>query len=114
MIGLAMNLLDSAVENGGGTFNSDGETFSGVGYVVGGKAPTLTLSATVIGPASVQMVDAWLFNNKSRFYGSWLDNGTIYIDAVDIIDSLVQAEELGRSRGELAIYDMAAGEDIRL
>jgi hypothetical protein len=110
-LGLALSLLDAAFKDGGGTFYADGDTFDGTGFVVGGKAPTFTCAATVIGPASVQ---AWMFNNPSRLYGSWMDDGTIYIDAVDIFDDRDQAIEVGRLRGEKAIYDMAAGADIRL
>lgn len=114
-IGLALNLLDAALADGGGTFYADGDPFTRNGFIVGGKAPSLVISAdTAIGPDTTEMVARWIDDNRSRMYGSWLDNDTIYIDAVDVYDDREQAIEVGKLRGEKAIYDMASGEDIRL
>ena len=118
-LGLALSLLDAAADVGGGTFYADGEPFTRQGFVVGGKAPSLVIrlwadGRELFGPASVESVAKWIEGNRSRMYGSWLDEGSVHIDAVDVYDDRDQAIEVGRLRGELAIYDMAAGADIRL
>ena len=55
---------------------------------------------------------------KQLWFGGWKDTktGEWYWDCVEVlpIGQLEKAMQLGRERGELAIYDLANGCDIRL
>lgn len=116
-LGLALNLLDSALVGGGGTFKANGDEVSPIpGYVVGGKVPTLALPATAkVSVYRIEQIAAWIDENPSRYYGSWRDgDGVIYLDAVDIVDSLTEAMALGISRGEKAIWDGYDGTEVSL
>lgn len=49
-------------------------------------------------------------------YGGWYnsDNNMYYYDAIVIVNDLAAAEEVGRANKQLAIYDLANLEEIRL
>jgi hypothetical protein len=113
-IKMAMELVFSARENGGGTFDREGNVVEGEGYVVGGKCDSLEFRDVGSIISLVEYVDAWLDRNESSFYGSWVDDGLVYIDAVDVISSYAQAVELGKERNQIAIWDLLAGEEVRL
>lgn len=78
------------------------------GYFVGGQSFTqirpvaLTTPDDVAGFVSV--------HPNTRFFGVWEDNGMIYIDAVDHVESDAQAHDLGRARKEIAIYNISTEE----
>lgn len=113
---LAMNLLDSALVDGGGTFDYNGNVAdTGDVYVVGGVYPSLTLRlGGAVSPGDIQQVTAWVYNNRSTFYGSWMDDGVCYIDAVDLVRDQLSAVVLGKERGEKAIWDGVNGRDMVL
>ena len=53
----------------------------------------------------------------SSLIGVWrdkADNDKVYVDRVEIYHDLDVAKHIGRSRGELAIWDLACKEEIRL
>jgi hypothetical protein len=103
-------IVDAVGESGGGTVDKDGNPAStSSGYVVGGKVPTM------VGCTIADLRD-WIDANPSDYYGSWLDSetGKIHYDAVDFVTDRDEAIRLGLERGEIAIWDAAAGEEIRL
>lgn len=59
-------------------------------------------------------------NMCPRFVGWWVENGTIVLDVptiwsgTDYEATRAKAVEIGRARGERAIYDFTAAEDITL
>ena len=52
--------------------------------------------------------------NNSGLIGTWLERDSIYIDSTTWIESLSQALELAKVRGELAIWDVANSVSIYL
>lgn len=48
-----------------------------------------------------------------RYLGAWLDGDTLYLDVSEIHSELATAARLGWERNQLAIYDVARGQDIR-
>lgn len=44
--------------------------------------------------------------------GTWTHEGVVYVDAVEVVDDLFVALGLAADRGELAIWDVAAGAEI--
>ena len=51
---------------------------------------------------------------KPEFIGSWMDKDVLYIDCVAHIFELDRALQTARENSELAIWDIAAREEIRL
>lgn len=49
-----------------------------------------------------------------RFYGGWLDGDTVYLDVSEHYNSLTAALAAGKRNGQLAIYDLGSGQEIRL
>lgn len=74
---------------------------------------------------TARLLRAWLKpyhgdNMVPRFVGWWLEDGVIVLDVptiwsgTDYDATRAKAEEIGRARGERAIYDFTAAEDIEL
>ena len=74
---------------------------------------------------TARVLRAWLEpyhgqNMCPRFVGWWLEDGVIVLDVptiwsgTDYEATRAKAEEIGRARGERAIYDFTADEDITL
>ena len=74
---------------------------------------------------TARILRAWLepYHGKNmcpRFVGWWLEDGVIVLDVptiwsgTDYEATRAKAEEIGRARGERAIYDFTADEDITL
>lgn len=55
-------------------------------------------------------------NSEVNAFGGWYnsDNGKYYFDATIIVDDLAKAKELGRINNQIAIFDLANLEEIRL
>jgi len=75
---------------GGFTYNLDDSKFMSPdkGYAVGGSP------------------------HPTGILGGWLENGHVYLDNVDILDSREGAIRLANTRNEKAIYDFAAKESV--
>lgn len=102
--------------NAGSTFTTAGIPITEGGISVGGKAPAIVLPLDEFTPEFLGgVMQSW---SGHPYYveemGGWIDNGLVYLDAVDIIGDREVAEDMGRIRGELAIFDLDAGEEIRL
>src|SRR5881628_472523 len=84
------------------------------GYYVGGVRPSLVVSdATLIDRGEV----AWFVGGTdARYFGVWKDTetGMIYIDASDHVDNRQDALYLATERGEIAVWDIANGVEIRV
>ena len=119
MNGYTQEALNAALadlaESGGGTYK--GRTLekvqptSGFAVGIGGFAmPAGNVTADVLGWA-VHAVAGEFFADH---VGTWLDDGTVYFDAVRIVPDLAAAIKLGYEHGEKAIYDFENAESIAL
>lgn len=86
------------------------------GYYVGGVCPSLVFD-------SVHDVDrgelAWWIGNKgpsAKFFGAWIDeeDGKVYFDVTQHFQTLQAALWVGQLRNEIAVWDIANGEEIRV
>lgn len=103
-------------EHGGGTFEQGTflpfEPKSGYAVAIGG--------ARVSAEADLQVVRMLLHvvpqEYEASFVGTWLEGGTLFIDAVRYFaaDRREAALLAGYQAGQQAIYDFAAGESIYL
>lgn len=111
---LAYQLYLMGKNNEGGTVPATDEPLPNTGYWVGGKYPSLVFK-------SVEDLDRgeiawWIGTHKARWYGSWVDpeTGQVYIDAVTHMHYQGTEWDLGKVRGEISIWDIAEGKEIRL
>jgi hypothetical protein len=97
-----------------GTVSAHNIDLPTTGYYVGGKYPSLTFDY----PHLVDRGEIawWIGNNPSPWYGVWVDSddGKVYIDAVNHVDSQRVALSLGRIRQEIAVWDIENGKEIRV
>lgn len=80
-------------------------------YAVGGSIPSIVVDAA--DPDAFAAAIASL-TGRAEFLGTWLDAGSIHVDAVDIVWDLDEAVRLGTARGELAIFNLGTAETVRL
>jgi len=107
--------LFSNMNTGGTVRASDGLLDpKGEGYYVGGLVPSLVFD-------SIQDVDRgelawWIGMHPFNYYGVWTDSedGKVYFDAVSHFRTLQASLFVGRQRGEIAIWDIANGKEIRV
>jgi hypothetical protein len=119
---VASELVTFAVTDGGVTLVRDtARMYQNGGFAVGGVCAGLKLDASRHEDAMnldylrYPIVD-WLLATSPdvEHVGSWLDtDGSLYVDGVTIVADRSDAIALAVSRGELAIYDLTAGEEIR-
>ncbi len=103
-----------ALKDQGATVHRDGEANPhGSGYYVGGLFPSLVFD-------SIHDVDRgemawWIGTHPAQYYGIWEDDetGKVYIDAVQWAVSRYAAVSVGRDRGEIAVWDIKNGQEVR-
>ena len=104
--------LDATLTDGGGTF--DAATLAPItdgAWAVGGSIPGATLRPTdyrsyadLFRDFAEHYID--ILSSGARYVGTWLDDGTLYIDAIDIVEDTDAAIRLAAERGERAIYHL--------
>lgn len=94
-----------------------GEDAPSVGYMIGGVVEELVL--TTHETLTVPNLTAWLSDivpnlTSGHYVGAWHDarTGNVHFDVSLRQVSRSDAIRIARGRGELAIYDLAAGETI--
>lgn len=114
----ATQLIDSQK---GGTVTRGGQSYRGrKGYVVALGAP---FAATrTVGEFAHDLEIAWLVRDFAAEYGYmfndhyllgvWLEDGELYLDVVEVIETRSAAVALGRARDQIAIWDLAKSEII--
>ena len=109
---VASTLYALANRHEDGTVDAEGGPLHTDGFYVGGAVKSLVFD-------SVSSIDigelGWFVGlNSARHYGVWADqrDGQIYFDVVDHVGTLADALRLGRERGEIAVWDIAEGEEV--
>lgn len=115
----ARHLLDSAIDSGGTTIRTSDNPLHR--YVVGGLATIMVPMARVTHPTTEAWLDQkiWDVMLSPLFFetlGSWRDGitGDIYVDFGDTYENRETALEVAAARGELAIFDLFDGVEVRL
>ncbi len=105
-------------EDEGYSVNVHGETPVD-GYMVGGEVPSLILDEDERRPMTA--TDAWLAEHEftlslpGYYAGIWKDSdtGLTYIDISRNVADLYSALAIADARGELAVWDVAHGVEVR-
>ena len=112
---IVRHLLNGAQTDGGATINHLSKV-PRVGFCVGlGGAVALDPSRPYFDQA-LAIVDQALADEPRTTFGAWVDTDTqaLYIEPVQVFDMEHVALNVARARGELAIFDLANGVEIRL
>lgn len=111
---IAEAIIRITMTNGGGTFDRRGALIEREkGFVVGlveGTGAILRLEDSELAYGAIKGL---LRDYNTLFIGTWLHNGQIHIDPVNIYDNREDAEKMGRFTNQIAIYSFESGE-IRL
>ena len=113
---IAREIVTTTQAQGGGTFNRKGGEYEGShGYVIGGARPGITLNNEAPVDAIILLTARWLeqLPVNTSTVGGWIDDGTIHLDAVDVVDSYTDAYLTAVERGEKAIYSLHEGREYR-
>lgn len=121
----ASGVIDHTLRMGGGTFcGITGEAFDlQIGYMVGGFVPTATVDMSGDYPdqrhavakravAAFCNTHADVLSRGTTYLGTWMHEGTLYIDASEQVTGEDHALQVAASRGELAIWDNATGCEV--
>lgn len=107
--------LAAGIVRGGVTLSPRvGETVPTTGYMVGGARKPLERKLEELQPWDLT---AWLERTDfpaGSYVGAWVSDGIAYVDVSEHTPDRLEAEIRGLERGELAIWDLAAGEEVRL
>ena len=112
---ITRHLLNGAQTDGGATINHLSQV-PRTGFCVGlGGAVALDKSKGYFDQA-LAIVDQALADEPRTTFGAWVDMDTqaLYIEPVQVFDSEKIAMNVARARGELAIFDLWKGVEIRL
>lgn len=114
----------STIVHGGGTFTVNGylEHVPESGYMVGGLIDSLVFSPKGLYESEIAQIfmqyQARIPQtiSDSVYFGSWIDTetGLWHLDASEHYDNVDDASITARERGELAIWDIDASDDIRM
>lgn len=111
----ARALINELTTNGGCTLMHDG-VHARTGYAVGyGGAEALNPKRSYFEQV-LRIVNRARKADAAVAFGAWhdSDSGLDYVEPVQIFDMEHLALNVGRARGELAIYDLTNGKEIRL
>lgn len=102
--------LDATLADGGGTFDAD--TLEpivdgpwAVGGSMAGDVVPLNGNALMVGAYFAEAIRTLCLRGAVTI-GTWVDEGMLYVDAVDLVDDTDEAIALAAERGELAIYHL--------
>ena len=116
-----MNLKELTEANGGLTMDRYGKLNPhATGYYVGGLVPSLTIHRDSnehgYSLAAYALRESIPVDAGQVYLGTWIDTDTdtVYFDASEWFEDRELALAVARVRMELAIWDIANGEEIRL
>jgi hypothetical protein len=113
----AQNLFAQITRNGGATISLEGSEPTS-GYAVAVAPHRCSITPLFCSDASTLV--SWISNNleflsrSDHYVGAWLDSGELYLDITVVLDSLSAALALAAEKEQLAIFDLATLEEIRL
>ena len=103
--------LTQTLADSGGTFDARTlDPIAGGPWAVGGGLPGIAIPIVTPWPEPLVVAfgDAYnsLLEDGAQVIGTWIDEGTLYVDAIDLIVDTDAAIRLASERGERAIYHL--------
>jgi hypothetical protein len=119
LYGAALAAEDTTMATSGGTFTRDTlapTAPAGEAYAVGGILPGRKVAEVAhygeLAAAILNMRADMADRAPGGYIGTWIDDGTVYVDAVVILPDLASAGILARTLGERAVFNFVTGESI--
>ncbi len=88
------------------------------GFAVGGarNVPAAKFAVLRDPELTIQRIARWLdaLPLDVDYVGAWQDDGIVYIDAVEVIDSYIHAYATALERDELAIWSFGKQDEVRV
>ena len=116
---LARRLAQATLADGGATMALDG-TVPVTGYAVALPGLETVYTHTDDHDATAVRIRAYVDAHRAelaqsdRYVGTWVDAGKLYVDTVRVIADRATAELEGILARQLAVFDLASGEEITL
>lgn len=108
-----VQMYDAAFLEGGFTVFVDGAPMNR--YAVSATSEQTHVPADAPFGDFVQAVEsAYAAHPGASAIGGWVSDGRIYVDPVETYNSRETAEEFGRNRDQVAIYDLTDGQEVML
>lgn len=119
-------LIDVTRDKGGASVSITGKGLPEFGFMVGGIVDSLIMGQDLLEPSHYDLLykriheyvkdnSAFLADDRT-FLGGWIDQaeGILYIDISEVFYVKEWAEVVANDRDEIAIWDLAKGEEIRV
>lgn len=115
---MTVTVLDKLANEGGFTLDLNKGDYVTEGFAVSiNPEHTRVIDGEVDSVSVVQYVTDKMdvLGQEGKVFGGWLDteSGKTYLDVVTVFDSKELALDLAVEHGELAIYDITNGQEIR-
>lgn len=111
---ITKNEIKNIIDAGGATLDAGGHSVTfRRGYQVS-RRDCYTLNAENVNEIAGAVRDVLKRLKTGDFCGVWVDGGKCYIDISERIKNRKKAENVGRARRQISIYDWQAGECIFL
>lgn len=108
-----VQMYDAAFLEGGFTVFVDSAPMSR--YAVSATSEQTHVAADApFGTFAEAVESAYAAHPGASAIGGWVHEGRIYIDPVETYNSRETAEEYGRNRGQVAIYDLRDNQEVML
>lgn len=108
-------IIAATEAHNGASFTADGRNVYGAPFYAVSVNPeherivNAPLSADVLERYIAERADIW---DDAHIIGTWQHDGRVYLDVVTLVSDLDDALALARQHGQLAIFDLANGEEI--
>ena len=100
----------------GGTVGRDRRETPDHGFFVGGHGePAIFSAGAEYTPDLERQVNDWVGKSNAPYVGWWTDSedGKLYLDGSDWVESEWTATQLGRLRKEIAVWDIGNERELR-
>lgn len=120
------SLIRQTRKHGGGSVSLTGVATPEFGFMVGGAYDSLIAGADVLAPDHEELLTEQILKyvdtrrefayDPHVFLGGWVDesDGRVYFELSELIYTFGTAKVIGKARNEIAIWDIAKGEEVRL
>lgn len=110
-------IVNQVERTGEGTYSLTGDRVPHRGYMVGGVSFAAVIKVDRLTRSHVhRFIRAHedVLAEENMFLGAWTHNDSVYLDVSQWTSSFNLAHSMGIVRGELAVWDLGKGEEIRL
>ncbi len=110
----AVRIAEATIANGGATVDALTGAALTEGVAVAVKGYEYVADVETLIPSLVAYLGTNADVLAGRCLGTWVHDGKVYLDVAEVVSTREEALTLGRERGEIAVYDLAASEEVEV